>query len=262
MKASEKECQVEGCTNKQRCKSYCKNHYYKFLKRRKCKIENCEKYVHGNDYCLNHYRMNKWHGDPLYVENRTARLCEVEGCENIHRGNGYCSKHYARFSKHGDVNVTERIIGHDVASHELYFSFKSIFHRCNNPKNPKYKDYGGRGIKVCERWSERDGFLHFLEDMGERPEGMSLDRIDNNSGYAPENCRWATQKEQCNNRRDTIKVEFNNKTQSLQEWADEVHLSRTTIFNRLKRGWDFEEAITLKPFQQRQKIEPKKFSTN
>ena len=252
MKASEKECQVEGCTNKQRCKSYCKNHYYKFLKRRKCKIENCKKDVHGNDYCINHYRMNKWHGDPLYVENRTARLCEVEGCENIHRGNGYCSKHYARYSKHGDVNFIERIIGHDVASHELYFSFKSIFHRCNNPKNLKYKHYGGRGIGICERWSERDGFLHFLEDMGERPPKHSLDRIDNEKGYSPENCRWATTKEQSNNRRSTRKIEFNNKTQSVQEWADEVNINRATIINRLNSGWSIEDALSILP-KQRQK---------
>lgn len=254
MKASEKECQVENCTNKQRCKSYCKNHYYKFLKRRKCKIENCEKDVHGNDYCVNHYRMNKRHGDPLYMENRTPRLCEVDGCENIHKSNGYCVKHYARFLKYGDVNFTERIIGHNVTSHELYFPFKYIFDRCNNPKNPKYKHYGGRGITVCERWSERDGFLNFLEDMGDKPDNSySLDRIDNNKGYSPENCRWATHKEQSNNRRDTIKIEFNNKTQSLQEWADELDVSRTTIFNRLKKGWSFEEAITIKPYQQRQK---------
>lgn len=70
--------------------------------------------------------------------------------------------------------------------------------RCNNPKNPKYKDYGGRGVKVCERWND---FALFLEDMGERPTGYSIDRKDVNGNYEPNNCRWATAKEQRANQR-------------------------------------------------------------
>lgn len=79
----------------------------------------------------------------------------------------------------------------------IYKVWSAMLHRCNNPNATYYNHYGGRGISVCERWHK---FVCFLEDMGERPDGLTLDRIDNNAGYAPENCRWVTHKENCNNR--------------------------------------------------------------
>lgn len=114
--------------------------------------------------------------------------------------------------------------------------------RCNNEKNSDYYLYGGRGIKVCSRW---ESFEIFYLDMGERPEGMTLDRIDSNKDYSPENCRWATNIEQARNKRNVRLVTFNGLTKSLHDFCDELKLNYHTINTRLvQQKWTVERALS------------------
>ncbi len=113
--------------------------------------------------------------------------------------------------------------------------------RCNNPNHKKYKNYGGRGIKICPEWLI---FENFYKDMGRKPgKQYTLDRKDNDGNYCKENCRWATQVEQNRNRTDNrfVKIELDNKT--ISEWAEISGNSKKTIRERLNRGWPTKEAV-------------------
>jgi hypothetical protein len=118
--------------------------------------------------------------------------------------------------------------------------------RCYNPNHISYANYGGRGISVCERWRER--FEHFFADMGMRPgPEYSLDRIDNDGNYEPGNVRWATQKEQGNNRRRNHLVTWGQSTHTIAEWEEITGINRDTIWSRLfKQGWSPERALSEK----------------
>lgn len=131
----------------------------------------------------------------------TPRVCSVEGCAKLVKGHGrICSMHTARKARHGSyltaVPPQER---HHMTDSPTYGSWRAMLKRCTNPKHPAYASYGGRGITVCERWLH--SFQNFLEDMGERPAGKTLDRKNNDLGYSPANCRWATWNEQARNKR-------------------------------------------------------------
>jgi hypothetical protein len=124
-----------------------------------------------------------------------------------------------------------------------YGSWRAMVERCTNPANKCYPLYGGRGIVVCGRW--RDSFEAFLEDMGARLSPKhSLDRIDPNGGYEPENCRWLTHKEQCRNRRRHTTLTHLGETLCVSEWAERIGISVNTLHYRLSRGWDAERTLT------------------
>lgn len=125
------------------------------------------------------------------------RLCDIQGCERRHKGHGMCQTHLARIQRNGDLekHYSKSHGMHDSPEYQVWVN---MIQRCTNPKNNRYKHYGGRGITVCERWRK---FENFYTDMGKRPNGLSIDRINNNGSYEPKNCRWATSSEQQLNKR-------------------------------------------------------------
>lgn len=127
---------------------------------------------------------------------------------------------------------------------KTYIIWDNIKQRCNNSNDKGYKNYGGRGIKICEQWKD---FINFLEDMGNKPEGMSIDRIDNDGDYCKENCKWSTTKEQIRNRRNTILITINSITKALAEWCEIYQKPYNRTWVRLYNDWSPEEAFELVP---------------
>jgi hypothetical protein len=111
--------------------------------------------------------------------------------------------------------------------------------RCYNPKNSKYHCYGGCGVQVCDRWHDRN---LFVQDVGVKPEGLSLNRIDNDGPYSPENCEWATYRDQAQNRRDN-NVTYNGETKCLTEWERITGIYRKTLDKRIKKGWPLDKVF-------------------
>jgi hypothetical protein len=146
--------------------------------------------------------------------------------------------------KNRAITESKTVHGHTLgkSNSSEYATWSSAIARCTNPKNRMYPNYGGRGITVCDRWRT---FSHFLEDMGLRPSPVhSLDRIDNDGPYSPENCRWATTLEQANNKTMNRIIEFDGERLTVSQWARKIGLQPTTITRRLKLGWSIEDALT------------------
>lgn len=137
---------------------------------------------------------------------------------------------------------------HGKRHSRTYTIWCGIIARCLNPNNAAYANYGGRGITVCARWRE---FIGFYEDMGDPPPGRSIERINNDLGYEPGNCRWATRLEQNRNRRNLRLVTIGDETLCLSEWAERNGVRIGTISQRLKNGWPPEVAVTAAPVTER-----------
>ena len=136
---------------------------------------------------------------------------------------------------------------HNAAYVPTYRSWYAMIQRSTNPNNARYPSYGGRGIGVCERWLK---FENFLADMGERPEGMTIERVDNDGHYEPRNCQWATRFEQDSNKSTNVKITFEGETLTLSEWSRRTGIHKMTLRNRLRRAGD-EPPHLFRPVKER-----------
>lgn len=145
-------------------------------------------------------------------------------------------------------NLVDRNTTHGLseARRREYRSWKDMRARCNNPKDSDYSDYGGRGILICERW---DDFSLFYSDMGLRPKGLTIDRINVNGNYEPLNCRWASRKTQANNKRTNRRIAIGSETKTLQEWCRHFGIDHSKARYRLAQGWPIEKVFSLEDFR-------------
>jgi hypothetical protein len=133
---------------------------------------------------------------------------------------------------------------HGLSNTPTYRIWKAMRERCSSPRNIGFASYGGRGIRVCERWNT--SFEAFLEDMGERPNANhSIDRIDTNGHYEPSNCRWSSNVEQARNKRNNVILRAHEVAKTMAEWTEDAPVTAGAISYRLRNGWSAEDAVTL-----------------
>ena len=180
--------------------------------------------------------------------NRTMWLCrcDCDGKIVTVAGGNLKNGHTRSCGCLNDEKRSERKLQHGMSDTPLYETWLSRLRRCYVANCPTYHDYGARGIKVCERWHD---FSLFYNDVSKMPHfgepGYSLDRVDNDGDYEPSNCRWATNKEQSNNRRSNIVIKYCGKEQTLKQWADELGLNYEKTRKRIRdRNWSVEKAFT------------------
>lgn len=133
-----------------------------------------------------------------------------------------------------------RKITHGMSKSRTYRVWSDMKQRCLNKNKERYFDYGGRGIKVCDRWLN---FENFYEDMGDAPDTLTIERVDNNEGYSKSNCRWTTTKDQSRNKRNNITLKHNNKSLIASDWAKETGISKSTILERFHKGLPVMEVL-------------------
>ena len=134
----------------------------------------------------------------------------------------------------------ERSTTHGLSGSSTYTSWKNMWGRCRNKNNADFKNYGARGITVCSEWKE---FSAFLRDMGVQPPGLTLERVNNNAGYFLSNCRWATMREQNNNRRNNHLLSLDGETLTIRAWSRKLGGSDELVNKRLKAGWPIHRAL-------------------
>lgn len=184
------------------------------------------------------------------IRNRSVVWCKCEcGSRTIVRVNSLLTENTKSCGCTRHQKLLDRNTKHGASCRRHvtpeYRTWAMMCKRCNDSDNPLHKNYGGRGISVCDRWNE--SFENFLADMGPRPSyEMSIDRINVNGNYEPGNCRWATDKEQANNTRRNRRITFNGLTLTLNEWAVKIGIGASGLHARLAR-MPMEKALTMPP---------------
>ena len=186
------------------------------------------------------------------VPNKARYQCECGTVKEMYIGHVLQGRSRSCGCLHREViaaAATKRNTTHGMYGTSVYTTWKSMIDRCCNPNHHAYSHYGGRGISVCEQWAE---FESFYRGMGARPAGRSLDRINNDHGYSPDNCRWATQVIQNRNRRDNVRMTLNGTTKTAAEWAEQLSIKRSLLYDRHRAGWTDERTLTT-PSRKKQK---------
>jgi len=168
-------------------------------------------------------------GNQTTVRASHLKNCSIKSCGCL-RDETASKKWY----KHGHTTNKQ--------TSNTYYSWTAMKSRCDSRTDRQYKYYGGRGIAYNPKWSK---FENFLADMGEAPQGLTIERVNVNGSYCKENCVWATDKQQANNTRRNVFITYQGKTQTIAQWADELGIKYVTLQARLQRGWTVEEALTI-----------------
>ena len=160
--------------------------------------------------------------------------CVCGSVGKVHRAN-LVSKRSTSCGCSVDRSAMGQQMGHHgLYKHPLYRTWSRMHERCTNPNHVHYHNYGGRNIQVCTRWSGPDGFPNFIADMGAKPLKTTLERRENHLGYSPDNCYWATAKEQNRNRRNNKMLTFDGKIQCMSAWADELQVPYQWLHNQMR----------------------------
>ena len=194
-------------------------------------------------YKFGRLTVREWHGKNKQQSNMW--LCECEcGNKVVVRTADLNNGHTKSCGCFANDNFRGVITKHGKRNTRLYSIWANMRNRCNNPNAKRYEQYGGRGITICEEWDRFEAFYEWALANG-YSDSLTIDRIDNNKGYSPENCRWASASEQNSNTRRNHLITYNNKTQTMAQWAQEIGIPQRTLESRLNRShWSIERALT------------------